>query len=411
MHGRRFVRGVAVALVGLATATAHADTITLDQALERAVERPTVAMAAADTEAARDEASGARLPAYNPELGVAIGPARGGGATLFDFEVSLSQTIERGGKRGARVDAADARARVAAAEQDLETTLARLETWRAFELALVERDRVGAAAEAEQAAKDVASATEQTQASGKGTQLEVNLTTSEVGRTKHDRLDAESRYEAALATLATAIGAGADERVEPDGDVTTPAELPWSEDDFVALALRNRPEVSGAKAEVEAANADERAADADAVPDLTLGLSYGFSQDPNTHAVLLSASIALPVRNKNQGARSAARARTRRAKIDDRHIRDEIEREARLAYQTYVRAREAVLGFDQDVTGKLHDNLELARQSFEAGKIDYFAFSQARRDLIASERDYLDAVEEAVEARYGVLRAAGEDVP
>ncbi|MCA9674663.1 MAG: TolC family protein [Myxococcales bacterium] len=404
---------MAGALVGLTTAVAHADTITLEEALRRAVERPTVALAAADTEAAQNDANGARLPAYNPELGIAIGPARGGGATLFDFEVSLSQTIERGGKRAARADAADARVRVAAAAHDLETTLARLEAWRAFELALVQRDRVEAAKEAEQAAADVAAATEQTQAAGKGTQLEVNLTTSEVGRSKHDRLDAESAYEAAIAELASAIGAGADERIEPTGDLAAPAELPWNEDDFVALALKNRPELAGTRAEVDVAHAEARAEDAEAAPDLTLGLSYGFSQDPDidTHAILLSASIALPVRNRNQGRRRAARVRIHRAEIDDAWARAEVEREARLAHQAYSRAREAVAGFDQDVTGQLDENLELARQSFDRGKIDYFAFSQARRDLIAGERDYLDAVEEAVEARYAVLRAAGDDVP
>ncbi|HVV83360.1 MAG TPA: hypothetical protein VHE35_09785, partial [Kofleriaceae bacterium] len=103
--------------------------------------------------------------------------------------------------------------------------------------------------------------------------------------------------------------------------------------------------------------------------------------------------------------------RARRAEIDGGRVQAEIEREARLAFQTYARARDAVLGFDQDVVGTLHDNLELARESFTSGKLDYFTFSQVRRDLIAGQQDYLDAVDEMVEARYGVLRAAGEELP
>lgn len=413
MHGLSFVRVVAGALVGLTAAIAHADTITLDEALRRAVARPTVAMAAAETEAARGEALGARRPAYNPELGVAIGPARGGGVTLFDVEVALSQTLERGGKRAARVGAAEAAVRLATAQQDLETTLAKLEAWRAFELALVERDRVAAARDAEQVAIDVARATEQTRALGKGTQLEVNLTTAEVGRSTHDRIDAENAYEATIAALAQAIGADAQERVEPQGDLPAPAELPWTEDAFVELALRHRPELVAAQAALDAASAEVRVADGGAVSDVTVGISYGFAQDPdiNTHSLLLSASMALPIRNRNQGARAAARSLVRRAQLDDARVRAEVEREARLAYGTYARARAGVLGFDLEVIGKLHDNLELAEQSFQSGKLDYFAFSQVRRDLIASQRDYLHAVQEAVEARYGVLRAAGEDTP
>ena len=413
MHGLTFVRAVAMALMGLTVTAAHADTITLDEALRRATARPTVAMAAAEEDAMRADASGARRPIYNPELGITVGPSRGGGVFLFGGDLSLFQTIERGGKRAARVDAAEARVRVAGAQRQLEAAVARLDARRAFELAQVQGDRVEAARDAEQVATEVAEATEQTLTFGKGTQLEVNLVRAELGRAKHDRLDADSAYETALAELATAIGAAADERLEPAGRLASPATLPWTEDDFVAVAQRNRPELAGARAEIELARAETKAADAEAVADVTLGISYGFSQDPDieTHAVLFSASFPLLVRNRNQGARAASRIRARRAEIDGTRVQTEIEREARLAYQGYQRAREAVLGFDQDVIGKLHDNLELARASFTSGKLDYFTFSQARRDLIASQRDYLDAISEVVEARYAVLRAAGEDLP
>ncbi|HVV81910.1 MAG TPA: TolC family protein, partial [Kofleriaceae bacterium] len=317
MHERMFVRAVAMALVGLTVTVAHADTITLDEALRRAAERPTVAMADAEVDAARAEASGARRPLYNPELGLSVGPARGGGSFLLSGDVSLVQTIERGGKRAARVDAADARTRVASAQRQLEAATARLEARRAFELAQVWLERVEVAREAERVAAEVADATAQTLAHGKGTQLEVNLARAELGRTKHDRLDAESAYETALAALATAIGARASERVEPAGDLALSDALPWSEDDFVALAQRNRPELAGVRAELDLARAETRATDAEAAADVTLGIDYGFSQDPDidTHSILFSASFPLLVRNRNQGARAASRVRARRAEI------------------------------------------------------------------------------------------------
>ena len=84
-------------------------------------------------------------------------------------------------------------------------------------------------------------------------------------------------------------------------------------------------------------------------------------------------------------------------------------REARLALRNYVRARDAVLGFDREVNERLHEILALARESFESGKLDYFEFNVVRRELVASRTAYLDAIAEAIEARHALMRAAGQD--
>lgn len=407
------LQAVAGALVCLVATTARADIITLDQAVQRAARRPTVGMAEAEAEARRSEARGARLPAYNPELGAAAGPKFGGGTTLLDVEVSLAQTMELGGKRAARRDTAEARVRVALAERDLALRLAKIDAWRAFQLALVAQDRLATAREAEELAIAVAAAARDSQTLGASTQLQLNLATSEVGRARHERLDAENGYGQALADLATAVGAGPGEQLEPSGAIAPLVDAPWTERDVVARALRARPEIAAARAELEAAQGEGRLAGALATPDLTMGLSYGYEEDPDVtmHAVLLSASVSLPVLNRNQGGRGAARARLRRAEIDQTRLRTEVEREARVALLNYRRAREAVLGFDREVNERLHENLELAQESFRAGKINYFEFNLVRRELVASRLAYLDAVAEAVEAWHAVQRAVGEEQP
>jgi cobalt-zinc-cadmium efflux system outer membrane protein len=399
------------AIAWLAAATAYADTISLDEAVQRAAKRPTVSMAGAEVDAVRSEASGARRSPYNPELGVAAGPRFAASSTFLDAEVSLAQTFELGGKGGARRDAADARVRAASADLELAVLQAKLDAWRTFQLALAAKLQLETVREAEQLATELAAATRDTQALGSGTQLQINLTTAEVGRARHDRIDAENQYERALADLATAVGAGPVERLEPRGEMTSMPALPWSQEDALARALSSRPELSAARAGVEAAEADARLAAALGRPDITMGLSYGYEEDPDvtSHVVLASASVALPVRNRNQGGRGAARARQRRASMDQARLRTEVEREARVAFTSYQRARDAVLGFDQEVNERLHENLELARESFRAGKINYFEFNVVRRELVANRLAYLDAVAEAIEAWHAVQRAVGEE--
>lgn len=405
-----FLRAVTGAFLACGITVAHADHITLNQAVQRAARRPAVGIAGADVEAARGEAAGARRPLYNPEAGVAVGPRFGGGRTLLDVEVSLSQTIELGGKRGARRDAAQAR--VAAAEAGLAQARydAELEVWRAFQVGLVARARLAATREAETLATQIISAATDRQTLGAGTQLQINLATLEGGRARHERVDAENAYDAALAELGRAIGAGPNERLEPAGEIAPLPAGERDEEEMVAMALARRPDLEVARAELRAARADVRLADAEATPNLTASLSYGYEQEleADFHAVLGGISISLPLRNRNQGARAAARARSHRAALEHDRRRADAERDVRVAVRAYARARDAVLGFDQEINDRLHENLELARESFVAGKIDYFEFSVVRRDLVANRLAYLDAVAEAVEAWSALERAIGK---
>ena len=407
------VAGVLLA-AGLVFAPRYAagDPITLDEALRRAKSRPTVAMVEAERAAARGNAEQAALPLYNPTLDFSAGP-RLSAATIFaGAQIGIAQTIELGGKRAARRDAADARLRVADFAAGASGRLAQIEAWRAFELAMVARMRVEAAKDAEATAAEIVSATQQAQALGGETQLRINLVAADLGRARHDRADAENAYAAAIAELASAIGAAPGEHPEPAANTFVLPAAVKTDQDAVARALAARPDLAQAKAEVVAAGADVRAADAAAVPDITLGVTYGYEPeaDVRTQSLLVGASIALPVRNRNQGQRAATRALEHRARLEAEWLAIEVERAARLAFERYTRAESAVSAFSKDVSEKLHENLQLATDSFRAGKIDFYAFTLARRDLLANRIAYLDALAESIDAWAALARAAALEV-
>lgn len=396
----------------LAPRATFAESITLEDALRRAASRPTVAIVAAGREAARGDARQAGSPLYNPTLEVSAGPRFSSGSVLPGVQIGLGQTIELGGKRAARGDAAQARLRVHDVAVGASARLARLEAWRAFELAMVARLRVDATKEAEATALEIVSATEQSQALGGETQLRINLAAADLGRSQHERADAENAHATALAELAAAIGARSHERPEPaTTDFRFPAAVA-SDDDARARAVANRPELAQARAELVAAGADVRAADAVAVPDVTLGITYGYDPDLDvkTHSLLFGASVALPIRNRNQGARAASRALERRAKIETEWLVTEVERAAQLAFDRYTRAHAALAAFSKDVSERLHENLQLATDSYRAGKIDFYAFTLARRDLLANRLAYVDALDEAIEGWTELARAAALEV-
>lgn len=398
------------ALVCLVSATASADTITLKDALARAEHRPSVQAAGLDAGAAHATAAGAALPAYNPELTLEGGPELNAGTTVLDFSAQLAQTFELGGKREARTREADATATVADRAHAEAVLVARVDAWRAFERAIVLRDRLQTRRDVEQLTHALVAAMQRAAAAGGTTQLRVNVLAADAGRARRDRLAAEADYDTALAQLATAIGAAPGERPEPAGALgALPA--PPDETELVATALRDHPEVRAAAAAVDAARATIDVADSRAVPDVTLGLGYAYAHDPEpSHAIVATVAVPLPLRNRNQGQRAASRIEARRAEVDSARVRVELERRIRLALTTYQRARDAVAGFGHEVTDKLHENLTLAQDAFAKGGIDFVELSITRRDLIDARLAFLDAELTAIDAWAELALASGMEV-
>lgn len=378
-------------LLGLVPA-ARAEPITIDQALERAARRPSVEITNLDVDAARARARGAALPLYNPELSGGGGPQFGSGAASLQFQIGIAQTIERGGKRAARIAVTDAQTRGSEIAKRGELLRARVETWRAFARALVVRDRLATRHEVERLATALAAAMQKSAEAGGTTRLRVNVVVAEAGRATQERIAAEAEYAAARAALATAIGARPNEQLDPAGTVADLPALAVKADELVARALREHPEIATTDNLVSVAKAQIADADARGTPDLTLGLGYAYAPDPDgSHAVIGSISIPLAVRNWNQGERAATRIGAKRAEVERSYARVEIERAVRLAIDNYQRARDAVAGFDRAVMEKLDENLAAAQDAFSKGGLDFVELTTTQRDLIASRISFLDA--------------------
>jgi cobalt-zinc-cadmium efflux system outer membrane protein len=398
-------------VVSLSAGGVHAEPITLQEALARAGRaNPDLQAASAEVAVAEGERAAAGQIAYNPEVAVAGGPRLAAGSTLFDLEAGVSQTFELGGKRGRRAAAATARLGAARARLQAAQRVAEVRARHAFALALVERQRLERAREAEAVSAELLVAANDRLRLGAGTQLEVNVAIADQGRARHDRIDAERRLESARAELAAAVGGGAGESFEPAGEIERLPVLSASEERFVARALEQRADLAAQQADLRAAAADVGAANALAIPDLTVSLTYAREQDDSgstREVVVAGVAMPIPIFNRNQGSRAAARARHRRAGIVADAGRNQAERQARTAFRNFGRAREALLGFDESVVSRLGENLALARQSFVAGKIGYLEFNVLRRDLVATGFAYLDALAEGVDAWRDAALAAG----
>ncbi len=391
--------------------SALAAPITLDSATARAqATHPDLAIADADVGTGEGHLLTARTRPFNPELGISGGPVRVAGSTFTDYQVSLSQIFELGGKRARRVGVAAADLSAIKSRREWTKREVILRVRRAYFIAALERSLVATAKDAQLAAEEAKAATEERLRQKAGTQLEVNVASADAGRAKRTLLDAERAYALARAELGAAVGATPQEDLEPADDAPPPPDLVIPEEQLVAGALSARSDLRAARYDRDAAAANVELADANRVPDLGVSVGYSRQQDPDLtfHSLTVGVSIPLPIFDRKQGERAAARGELRKASIEEKAARWQAERDIRSAYRSYQTAREAVRAFDLDVVGKLDENLKLAKDSFQAGKIGLLEFNVVRRDLVETRIAYLEARREAVEALISLEIAAGD---
>jgi cobalt-zinc-cadmium efflux system outer membrane protein len=414
MSGIRSVLATALFSFSLLSSdVAYARPITLADALVAAEQSPALGIAHAQVDQSRGNLEQAELYMYNPALTGAAGVSRvsgsGGGGSFFDFEIGISQAIELGGKRNARSRSARAERDAASENRDAVRNAIRAEVRRAFELAIVAQSRVGVTTENERAAREFRDAANERLKLGAATQTDVNVAVSVLGRAIAAKKAAERDLLLARQALGDALGvSGAD--LEPSGPLPTFAKAGSSEDQLVASALRERRDLLAIDHRRDARSADVDLADAQAVPDPELSVSWARDAVDQANAVVVGLRIELPIWNRNQGNRQAARALRTRVTIEARAYRAGVEREVRTSFRRYGAATDAIASFDQQVVGTLAENLKLARDSLAAGKLGLLDLNNVRRDLVDSQLTYLDSIAEAIESRAALERAIGRSL-
>lgn len=392
-----------------ANGTAQARPITLPEALALAEGSPTLAVAATEVAEARGNLEQAGTYTYNPALAGAAGPVFGEGGRVYDFEAGISQAIELGGKRAARKRVAAAQRDAAVADLAATRLALYAEVRAAYQRALVAQSRVGVASENEAWARQFLEAARERMRLGAATQTELNVAAAGLGRAIAAHKEAERDLLLARQALGEALGLpGAD--LEPAGELPTFPAVPADETALVAAALASRADLKVAERLRAARVAGVDLADALAVPDPELSASWIHSGVDDTDAVVAGVRLELPLWNRNQGNRAAARAQRRRAEIELEALRAAIDREVRSAARRYRAATEAVAAFDEQVVGTLAENLKLARETLAAGKLGLLEINNVRRDLVESQLTYLNAIADAVEARAVLERSLGRSL-
>ncbi len=293
----------------------------------------------------------------------------------MEFDTGVSYTIERGGKRQARLRAAHdltaaARSQVSDAERGLTFTVA-----QQFLAALLAKSNLEFARKDLDSFQETVNLSENRYKSGdisEGDLLKIRL---QLLQFQTDVSSAELALAQALLRLRQLLGYDA---VASDYEVV--GELIYTpirrnKEDLQAMAIRQRPDLLAAQQGLTAAESQYLLAKADAKRDLTT--SFAYNHVAGVNAASLGLNIELPVFNRNQGEI----ARTRYAVTQSQETRSAVE-EAVLA--DVASNYEAVKSIEKLVQLYAAGALKRAQDSRD---ISAFAYRQGAASLL----DFLDA--------------------
>lgn len=404
----REVGAVALAAVSMVSVALASEPLTLASATERALtQSPDVRSAEAEVRATRARLEGAAvLLSTNPELSARVGPRDGAGVRTIDYEAALSQRVEIGGQRGARVAAA--RAAVGAAEARLAATRARVaaEVREALGRASAAAQRAAMAQDSLRFTEQAARAAERRFQAGDVARIDVNGSRVERGRAARVALEAEQERLAAETELELLLG------LEPGtGPLTLPGleELGrWTEEPLEGLlgeAMASRRDLAALRLDLTAAEEEASLAARSAIPSPALGISV--AREEMANLVLGTLTIDLPIFARNQGERGAAAARVQQARIAVAALERRIAQEVRLAAERSRSSRRLLDALDPGAAAALAEDLALATKAYEAGQIEFLRYQQVRRDTVDARRDRIDALEGLNRAAAQLDRATG----
>jgi cobalt-zinc-cadmium efflux system outer membrane protein len=243
---------------------------------------------------------------------------------------------------------------------------------------------------------------------GKIAPLEQNIFLVEVNRLQSIRETAEGKAETAMFELRNMIGMKPEDPLRLRGDFNNLIATPPSVSGSTDYALRERPDLQGARTMDQLAVAQIEKAKSEGRIDASVKAGY---QRMNTgfmlsgfddrgllrpiqdvfHFFTFGVEIDLPLLNRNQGAVEAAKfereAAQRRIEFGELTIR----REVAVAFARYNRAARSLSIFQNGVRDQANSNLQVIWQTYELG-------SRSLLDYIAEQRRFLDVENELIDA-------------
>jgi len=379
-----------------------APALTLEQAQELAASR-SFAVSAARREVDATDGALRQAGAYrNPQLTASVEDTQSATRTTT---ATLDFPIEFGGKRAARVDAAERAKELAQAELRNAQAALRADVVRAFFGVLVAQERVALSTNSADLAMRAADVVGKRVAAGKVSPVDETRVRVDQANAQLEAAEATAELQSARQELAALWGDRQLGFAGVQGDVE---RIPAGRSsDELLRELEASPALLTSRIEVDRRKALVDVERSKGVPDLTLSVGATRANDIGRTQAIVGVSIPLPFFDRNQGATYEAARRADKASDEYQATRVRLATELQRASSQLTVATHAAQTLKATVLPAAQQAHDAATRGFEAGKFGFLDVIDAQRSLLQARARYLAALSTSNEAAAAIDRLLG----
>jgi cobalt-zinc-cadmium efflux system outer membrane protein len=377
--------------------------LTLDEALRTALAgNPDLAAAQWEIGIAKgDRQQAGVIP--NPEVSWEAEDTRSESRTTT---VMISQPIELGGKRGARIEAASRAQDAAAIELARTRNALRADVIQAFTGAQTAQQRLQLVRQSLQLAEHGLLVAQGQIKAGKSSPVEGTRAQVQLSQVRLELSRAERDQANAHQQLAQVMGAPLPTQASVQAAPQSMPEVPPP--DRLLERLDETAELRLARLQIDQREASLALEKTQRIPDLTVSVGSQYSETDRERVNVVGLSLPIPLFDRNQGNVLVAARRSDQA----RDLRNATELRLRTQIQTslaqWQTANVEVRAFNQTILPAAQSAVDTATRGFEMGKFAFLDVLDAQRTLIDARTQYIQAVSEATDARVSLERIFGD---
>jgi cobalt-zinc-cadmium efflux system outer membrane protein len=324
--------------------------------------------------------------------------------------IGISQPLELGGKRGARVELAERGQDVAALSLQARSNQLRGEVIAAFYTSLRAQERERLAQQSVELAQRGVTAAEGRVRAGKAPPLEANRAQVQLAevrleqsRGRRERADANQALAALMGLALPDFSGVRSDSVEPLPGLPSSNQL--------LDRLGDSAEMRLAQSRIDEGEAAVRLAKTQRIPDLdvSLGSQEAIEEGNRDRIAVVGFSLPLPLFDRNQGNILAESRRADQARDLRNATELRLRQETQQALQQWNTAQGEVEAFRQTILPSAQTAVESATRGFEMGKFGFLEVLDAQRTLITARDQYLRALAQ-VRAAWGRIERVYGDV-
>jgi cobalt-zinc-cadmium efflux system outer membrane protein len=302
----------------------------------------------------------------------------------------VSQLIERGRKRCARMSVAEREGQVAEYEIERQRLDIMLAVSEAYYAALIAQEGLGLALEREALVQQVYDTVGLRVEGGKAARLDQSRAGIDLASARLAREEAQRQQQQAMARLISLWGGPASGFASVAGSLALPVETPQLE--MLLGALPDTPELRRWTAEESLRRAKRDLAQAEGVPDITWSGGLERFESTDSFGFKLGVSFPLQLRRTTHGKVVEAQAYI--DQVEDLRAADELALAQELTAlhgelaAAHARARE----IEENLLASASETFELTQIGYRYGKFGLLDVLDAQRTLVDVREQYFDAL-------------------